>query len=98
VWTSVDLYLTHPDWSLSDIARHLELHTSTVSRHIKAWTQVQQNIASERSTATPGEQAPITTETGHDHSTDAATDARSGYDDADYDSMGTNRDYVGALR
>ncbi|QII03776.1 DUF2637 domain-containing protein (plasmid) [Rhodococcoides fascians A21d2] len=98
VWTSVDLYLTHPDWSLSDIARHLELHTSTVSRHIKTWTQVQQNIASERSTATPGEQTRTTTETGHDHSTDAVTDARSGYDDADDDLMSTDRDCVGASR
>ena len=30
MWISVDLYLAHPDWSLADIARHLELHTSTV--------------------------------------------------------------------
>nr|WP_181715716.1 DUF2637 domain-containing protein [Cryobacterium sp.]QJS06162.1 hypothetical protein [Cryobacterium sp.] len=90
VWTSVDLYLTHPDWSLSDIARHLELHTSTVSRHIKTWTQVQQNIASERSTAAP-------TAGGQAHNADDATQASSGYDD-DYDSMSTDRDYAGATR
>jgi hypothetical protein len=101
VWTSVDLYLANPDWSFSDIARHLELHTSTVSRHIKTWTQVQQNIAAERSTAAPtiaADEAHTTTDVDHDHSADGATEARSGYDDADYDSMGSDRDYVGASR
>ena len=33
-----------------------------------------------------------------DHSADGATEARSGYHDADYDSMGSDRDYVGASR
>ena len=103
VWTSVHLYLANPDWSLSDIARHLELHTSTVSRHIKTWTQVQQNIAAERSTATPtiaAAEAHTTTDSDLDldHSADGATEARSGYHDADYDSMGSDRDYVGASR
>lgn len=98
VWTSVDLYLAHPDWSLSDIARHLELHTSTVSRHIKTWTQVQQNIASERSTAAPtaGGQAH-NADTDHGDSADDSTQASSGYDD-DYDSLSTDRDYAGATR
>ena len=97
VWTSVNLYLANPDWSFSDIARHLELHTSTVSRHIKTWTQVQQNIASERSTAAP-------TAVDHaqkaetDHGADDGTEASSGYDDADYDSMSTDRDYADATR
>ena len=103
VWKSVNLYLAHPDWSFSDIARHLELHTSTVSRHIKTWTQVQQDIAAERSTATPtiaADEARTTTTTDadHDHSADGATEARSGYDDPDYDSVGSDRDYVGASR
>lgn len=98
VWTSVDLYLKNPEWSFSDIARHLELHTSTVSRHIKTWTQVQQNIASERSTAAPtaGGQAH-NADTDHGDSADDSTQASSGYDD-DYDSMSTDRDYAGATR
>lgn len=100
VWTSVDLYLKNPDWSFSDIARHLELHTSTVSRHIKTWTQVQQNIASERSTAAPGtvDQAHTVTDADHDHSGEDVTEARSEYDDADYDSISTDRGYAGAAR
>ncbi len=53
VWTSIDLYLADSEWPLSDVARHLEFHTSAVSRHIKTWTQIEQNIASERSTAAP---------------------------------------------
>ncbi|WP_052056707.1 DUF2637 domain-containing protein [Rhodococcoides fascians] len=99
VWTSVDLYLANPDWSFSDIARHLELHTSTVSRHIKTWTQVQQNIASERSTATPTViDHAYKAETDHGHSADDATEASSGYDDAGYEAISTDRDYVGATR
>ncbi|OAK54015.1 DUF2637 domain-containing protein [Rhodococcoides kyotonense] len=100
VWTSVDLYLKNPDWSFSDIARHLELHTSTVSRHIKTWTQVQQNIASERSTAAPGivDQAHTIADADHDHSGEDVTEARSEYGDADYDSISTDRDYAGAAR
>jgi len=97
VWTSVDLYLAHPDWSLSDIARHLELHTSTVSRHIKTWTQVQQNIASERSTATPlAANHTHTTDPGHDQSPgidEAGTDDRV---DDEYAPMDTGRDFVGS--
>ncbi|MDV6233501.1 DUF2637 domain-containing protein [Rhodococcus sp. NPDC079359] len=99
VWTSVDLYLAHPDWSLSDIARHLELHTSTVSRHIKTWTQVQQNIASERSTATPlAANHTHTTDPGHDQSPgidEAGTDDRV---DDEYAPMDTGRDFVGSSR
>jgi hypothetical protein len=99
VWTSVDLYLAHPDWSLSDIARHLELHTSTVSRHIKTWTQVQQNIASERSTATP-------LAANHTHTTDPGQDQSPGIDEAgtdvrvddEYAPMDTGRDFVGSSR
>ncbi|QII09232.1 DUF2637 domain-containing protein (plasmid) [Rhodococcoides fascians A25f] len=102
VWTSVYLYLAHPDWSLSDIARHLELHTSTVSRHIKTWTQVQQNIACERSTAAPtvaANQAHSTTTTvDGDHSADDAIESSSGYDADDYDSIDAGRDYAGATR
>jgi hypothetical protein len=97
VWTSVDLYLAHPDWSLSDIARHLELHTSTVSRHIKTWTQVQQNIAAERSTAAPllANQAPAA-DPDHD-SGDAQTSSDYRVDD-DYASMSSDRDYADAAR
>ncbi|MEU3475521.1 DUF2637 domain-containing protein [Rhodococcus sp. NPDC006774] len=99
VWTSVDLYLAHPDWSLSDIARHLELHTSTVSRHIKTWTQVQQNIASERSTATP-------LAANHTHTTDPGQGQSPGIDEAgtddrvddEYARMDTGRDFVGSSR
>ncbi|MGF0313818.1 DUF2637 domain-containing protein [Rhodococcus sp. IEGM1428] len=100
VWTSVHLYLANPDWSFSDIARHLELHTSTVSRHIKTWTQVQQNIAAERSTAAPtvaADQAhSATTDVDGDHSADDAIEASSGYDADDYDSIAAGRDYAGA--
>ncbi|MBY4213420.1 DUF2637 domain-containing protein [Rhodococcus fascians] len=96
VWTSVDLYLAHPDWSLSDIARHLELHTSTVSRHIKTWTQVQQNIAAERSTA-----APILANQAHaadpDHHSGAAQTS-SDYRVGDYAPMSSDRDYADAAR
>lgn len=95
VWTSVDLYLAHPDWSLSDIARHLELHTSTVSRHIKTWTQVQQNIASERSTAPPAGQAG-SVDADHRHSVDDATETSPVYD-AD-EAVVAGRDYAGASR
>lgn len=92
VWTSVDLYLAHPDWSLSDIARYLELHTSTVSRHIKTWTQVQQNIASERSTAAP-------TVADQQHSADhGGIDAGSDYLDGEYPQVVTDRAYVGAAQ
>ncbi|ORI28149.1 DUF2637 domain-containing protein [Rhodococcus sp. 1168] len=99
VWTSVNLYLAHPDWSLSDIARHLELHTSTVSRHIKTWTQVQQNIASERSTAAPSiTDQPHAADSGHDQNT-AGAEASSDYRDTnEYAQVGTDRDYVGASR
>ncbi|MDJ0363234.1 DUF2637 domain-containing protein [Rhodococcus sp. H29-C3] len=98
VWTSVNLYLAHPDWSLSDIARHLELHTSTVSRHIKTWTQVQQNIASQRSTAAPSVVAQARdAEPGHDEST-GDIEAGSHYLDDEYAQVGTDRDYVGASR
>lgn len=99
VWTSVDLYLAHPDWSLSDIARHLELHTSTVSRHVKTWTQVQQKIASERSTAAPtiADQYQAV-DPGYDQNTDDA-EASPHYRDTDeYTRMSTDRDYVGASR
>lgn len=99
VWTSVDLYLAHPDWSLSDIARHLELHTSTVSRHIKTWTQVQQKIASQRSTATPSSvDQTLAADSGHDENADDIEGA-SGYGvDDDYAPIGTDREYVGATR
>ncbi len=102
VWTSVHLYLANPDWSFSDIARHLELHTSTVSRHIKTWTQVQQNIAAERSTSAPtvaADQAhSATTDVDGDHSADDAIEAGSGYDADEYDSIAAGRDYAGATR
>ena len=102
VWTSVYLYLANPDWSFSDIARHLELHTSTVSRHIKTWTQVQQNIAAERSTAAPtvaADQAhSATTDVDGDHSAVDVIEASSGYDADDYDSIAAGRDYAGATR
>ncbi|MET4050514.1 MULTISPECIES: DUF2637 domain-containing protein [unclassified Rhodococcus (in: high G+C Gram-positive bacteria)] len=99
VWTSVDLYLAHPEWSLSDIARHLELHTSTVSRHIKTWTQVQQNIASERSTTAPpiADQQPAT-DPRNVQNTD---DAEIGGDfrvEGDHAPIGTGRDFVGSSR
>ena len=103
VWTSVYLYLAHPDWTRSDIARHLELHTSTVSRHIKTWTQVQQNIASERSTAAPTVAAghahsSTTTDVDGDHGTDDAIESSSGYDAGDYDSIAAGHGYAGATR
>ncbi|MDJ0362214.1 DUF2637 domain-containing protein [Rhodococcus sp. H29-C3] len=95
VWTSVDLYLAHPDWSLSDIARHLELHTSTVSRHIKTWTQVQQNIASERSTAAPSiAYQAHAADSGHEQNTETGSD----YLDDEYAQVGADRDYAGASR
>lgn len=106
VWTSVDLYLAHPDWSLSDIARHLELHTSTVSRHIKTWTQVQQNIAAERSTAAPilANQAHAADpsddqDSGHDHDSGHAQTSSDYRVDDDYAPMGSSdRDYADAAR
>jgi len=91
VWTSVDLYLAHPDWSLSDIARHLELHTSTVSRHIKTWTQVQQNIAAERSVAPAGQEQRA----DYIGDQDAGHDVEVGSRKAGV-FEGVERDYVGA--
>lgn len=69
VWATIDLYLTHPAWNYSDIARHLNVHTSTVSRHIKTWTEVQQKIASDRSVAPLSHEviAPDSVDEGADH-------------------------------
>ena len=99
VWTTIDLYLANPEWSYSDIARHLDVHTSTVSRHIKTWTQVQQNIASQRSTATQSavDQA-LAVDSGHDENAgdiEAASDYRVA---DDYAQVSIDRDYVGATR
>lgn len=99
VWTTIDLYLANPEWSYSDIARHLDVHTSTVSRHIKTWTQVQQNIASQRSTATQSavDQA-LAADSGHDENADDI-EAPSDYRVADdYAQVSIDRDYVGATR
>lgn len=98
VWTSVDLYLAHPDWSLSDIARHLDLHTSTVSRHIKTWTQVQQKIANERSTV-PSTGHQQTLAPAHADQNVDVQDADAEYrSDEDYAPAVIDRDYVGASR
>lgn len=50
VWASVHLWLENPEWSNSDIAEKLGIHTSTVGRHLRAWNEVQRSIAHNRST------------------------------------------------
>ncbi|MDJ0363360.1 DUF2637 domain-containing protein [Rhodococcus sp. H29-C3] len=98
VWTSVNLYLTNPDWSISSIARHLDVHTSTVSRHIKTWTDVQKNIASERSIEPAAlEHDPQTNaeRNGDEHGTDAGF----GQLVEEYEAVAADdRAYVGAAR
>ncbi|MBW4781921.1 DUF2637 domain-containing protein [Rhodococcus fascians] len=102
VWKSVNLYLAHPDWSLTDIARHLQkaqggtTHTSTVSRHIKAWTEVQQKIASQRSLDPHDDHPPALAHADHaDDDVEGNTDY--GTDDQ-YAPAEGGRDYAEAAR
>ena len=97
VWASIDLWLSNPEWNNSDIARHLNIHTSTVGRHIKTWTEVQKKIASDRSI----EIAPAEHERPNDlenWTEDDADVALNGHHDDAYTAAADDRDYVGAGR
>lgn len=50
VWTTVELYLSQSNWTNTDIARHLKVNKSTVSRHLQAWATLQLDIARTRKT------------------------------------------------
>ena len=101
VWKSVNLYLAHPDWSFSDIARHLKsqggnTHTSTVSRHIRAWTEVQQKIASERSSDPQDDHPPAPIHA--DHAVDEMHADSEYRTDDEYAPADGDRDYAEAVR
>lgn len=102
VWKSVNLYLAHPDWSLTDIARHLQkaqggtTHTSTVSRHIKAWTEVQQKIASQRSLDPQDDHPPAPAHA--DQPDDAVVGDTEYRTDDEYAPAEGGRDYAEAVR
>lgn len=102
VWKSVDVYLAHPDWSFSDIARHLQkaqggnTHTSTVSRHIKAWIEVQRKIASQRSLDPQDDHPPAPAHADH---ADDDVEGNTGYrTDDEYAQAEGVRDYAEAVR
>lgn len=49
VWATAKVFLTQDDWNYSQIADHLGINKSTVSRHLTKWADLQRSIADELS-------------------------------------------------
>ncbi|OZC59770.1 hypothetical protein CH267_06675 [Rhodococcus sp. 06-621-2] len=102
VWASVHLWLENPEWSNSDIAGALGIHTSTVGRHLRAWNEVQRSIAHNRSIKHGG--VDLQNDNGrhedaidggflanYQHSDDDHTTSAADMDTVNYDYAGTAR-------